>query len=240
MSRDTVLITGASRGLGLELARQYAANGWHVIATCRNPDRASALRALAASAKSAIRVERLDVSDHAAIDALAGNLRETPIDLLLNNAGDIGPRDPDRSRLHEQKFGTLNYAELRRVFDVNAVSPLKMAEAFAEHVAGSRHRKMVFMSSTTGSNTEGKYATFTYCTSKAALNKIVTMLAMALRERGIICAAVCPGFVKTDMGGADATLEIEPAIRALRGVIGALAMADSGTFTRYDGSRIAW
>ena len=235
-----VLITGASRGLGLELARQYAAEGATVIATCRDPAGASELTALSARYPAALRIEALDVTDHAAIDALAAKYRGQPIDILINNAGDIGPRDPDRTRIHEQHFGTLNYAEWRRVLEINTLSPAKVAEALVENVAASGRKLMVFVSSTTGSNVEGVYATFAYCSSKAALNKVVTMLAMALKPRGITCAAVCPGYVRTKLGGDAAVLGVEESITGVRRVIGGLDVSRSGTFTRYNGEAIPW
>lgn len=235
-----VLVTGASRGLGLELVRQYAADGALVIATCRNPAAATELAALAALHPAAVRIEALDVTDHAAIDALAARYRDQAIDILVNNAGDIGPRDPDRTRLHEQKIGTLNFAEWRRVLEVNTLSPAKVAEAFLEHVAASDRKLMVFVSSTTGSNVEGVYPTFAYCSSKAALNKVVTMLAIALKPRGITCAAVCPGYVKTKLGGDAAPLGVEESITGLRRVIAGLDITRTGTFTRYNGDAIPW
>ncbi len=235
-----VLITGASRGLGLELARQYAADGTTVIATCRNPAGSAELTALAARHPAAIRIEALDVTDHAAIDALAAKYRGQPIDILVNNAGDIGPRDPDRTRIHEQHFGTINYAEWRRVLEVNALSPARVAEAFVENVAASGRKLMVFVSSTTGSNVEGIYPTFAYCSSKAALNKVVTMLALALKPRGITCAAVCPGYVRTKLGGDAALLDVAESITGLRRVIAALDLSRTGTFTRYNGEAIPW
>lgn len=235
-----VLITGASRGLGLELTRQYAVEGATVIATCRDPAGSAELAALAARHPGAIRVEALDVTDHAAVDALAARYQGRPIDILINNAGDIGPRDPDRTRLHEQQLGTLNYVEWRRVLEINTLSPAKVAEAFVEHVAASSRKLMLFVSSTTGSNVEGVYPTFAYCSSKAALNKVVTMLAMALKPRGITCAALCPGYVKTRLGGDLAPLGVEESITGLRRVIAELDLSRTGTFTRYNGETIPW
>jgi NAD(P)-dependent dehydrogenase (short-subunit alcohol dehydrogenase family) len=237
MSR--VLITGASRGIGLEFAKQYAEAGWDVIATCRDPARATALAALAAG-HPGISVEPLDVTDHAAIDRLAARLAGTPIDLLLNNAGSIGPRDPGHTRIAEQFFGSLNFSEWAKVLAINTLAPVKVAEAFAEHVAASDGRRMVFLSSTTGSNAEGQHAVFAYCSSKAALNKAVTMLAMALKPRGIVCAAVCPGHVRTELGGAGALIDADESVTGLRRVIEGLTPERSGSFTRYDGAPIAW
>ena len=236
----TVVVTGASRGLGLEMVRQYAAGGARVLATCRNPEHSPALLELLAQHPASIQVEVLDVTDHVAIDAMAARYRDQPVDILINNAGDIGPRDPDRTRLHEQHFGTINYAEWRRVLEINTLAPLKVAEAFVEHVAASASKQMIFVSSTTGSNAEGQYATFAYCSSKAALNKVVTMLAIALRPRGIVCAAVCPGYVKTRLGGDAAPLEVTESISGLRRVIAGLTLERTGSFTRYNGESIAW
>ena len=237
MSR--VFITGASRGLGLEFVRQYAAAGWDVVATCRNPDRAAALQQLAA-AQPRICVARLDVTDPDAVDALASRLRGTAIDVLINNAGDIGPRDPDRTRLREQLFGSINYGEWQRVLAINTLAPVKVAEAFLEHVLAGAGRRMIFMSSSTASNVEGTYPVFAYCSSKAALNKVVTMLAIALKPRGVICAAVCPGHVRTELGGDGATIEVDESISGLRRVIESLTPEHSGSFTRFDGTTVPW
>jgi NAD(P)-dependent dehydrogenase (short-subunit alcohol dehydrogenase family) len=237
---NRILVTGASRGLGLEFVRQYAAEGAEVIATCRDPLSATELTTLAARSDGRIRVERLDVTDHAAVDALAARYRGVPVDILINNAGDIGPRDPGGSRLREQIFGTLNYAEWRRVLDVNTLAPVKVAEAFTEHVAASRGRRMVFVSSTTGSNAAGLYNIVAYCSSKAALNKVVGLVARELRPRGIVAIAVCPGHVKTELGGEGAVLEATESISGLRQVIAGLTPASSGSFLSYDGSVIPW
>jgi NAD(P)-dependent dehydrogenase (short-subunit alcohol dehydrogenase family) len=236
----TIFITGASRGIGLELTRQYAAAGDRVIATCRSPGRATGLQALAEAHPGVVQVEALDVTDFAAVDALATRLAGTVIDILINNAGDIGPRDPGRTRIVEQRFGTLNYAEWRRVLDVNMLAPVKLAEAFAPHVAAARRPRLVFVSSTTGSNVEGQYPLFIYCSSKAGLNKCVTMLAMALKDGGVTCLAVCPGHVKTELGGDGAVLEVEDSVRGLRAVIDGAGPAQSGQFIRYNGETIAW
>lgn len=236
----TILVTGASRGIGLELARQYLAAGDRVIATCRRPELATGLQVLAAAHAGMLQIEALDVTDFAAVDTLAVRLAGTTIDILINNAGDIGPRDPDRRRIVEQRFGTLNYAEWRRVLDVNMLAPIKVAEAFAPHVAVAKRPRLVFVSSTTGSNAEGQYPLFIYCSSKAGLNKCVTMLAMALKDRGVTCLAVCPGHVKTELGGDGAVLEVGESVRGLRAVIDHAGPVQSGQFIRYNGETIAW
>ncbi|MEZ5458893.1 MAG: SDR family NAD(P)-dependent oxidoreductase [Steroidobacteraceae bacterium] len=187
-----------------------------------------------------VSVEMLDVTNPQHLEWVVGKYASTPIDVLINNAGDIGPRGPHRELLFKQMFGSLDYAEWLRVLEINTLAPIRVAEAFAAHVERSEQKKMVFVSSTTGSNVEGEYPVFAYCSSKAALNKCVTMLAIALRERGVIAAAVCPGHVRTELGGIGATLEPPESIAGLRKVIARLTLADSGSFTRYNGDRIAW
>lgn len=236
----TVLVTGSSRGLGLEFTRQYAAAGWDVIACTRDPSRSVELEAVRRRSGGLVSVETLDVTNPQHLAWVVGKYANTAIDVLINNAGDIGPRGVHRELLYRQLFGSLDYEAWMRVLEVNTLAPVRIAEAFAAHVERSEQRKMIFISSTTGSNTEGRYAIFPYCSSKAALNKCVTMMAMALRERGIIVAAVCPGHVKTAMGGATADIEPQDSIAGLRKVIARLTLEDSGSFTRYNGERIAW
>ena len=134
----SVLITGCDTGLGVEFARQYAADGYRVFATCLDPDTAKATRAI----NGDVRVLKLDVSDLAAIDTLAGELRTEPIDILLSNAG-IGRPHP--------LFGKTDYAQWQRILDVNLIGPMKLAEAFVEHVAASQMKVMAFVSSRMGS-----------------------------------------------------------------------------------------
>lgn len=236
----TVLVTGASRGLGLEFVRQYAAAGWEVIAAARNPAQATDLAEAKRRAGGLVSVETLDVTRTQHLEWLVGKYANASIDVLINNAGDIGPRGAHREALHKQFFGSIDYGAWLAVLETNLLAPVRIAEAFAEQVARSEQKKIIFMSSTVGSLSEGQHAVFAYASSKAALNKAVSMIAMATRTRGLIAAAVCPGHVKTDLGGAGATLEARDSIAGLRKVIAALAPKDSGSFTRYNGERIAW
>jgi NAD(P)-dependent dehydrogenase (short-subunit alcohol dehydrogenase family) len=236
----TVLITGASRGLGLEFVRQYSHSAWTVIACARDPAKAQELAEVQRRAGGLVAIEPLDVTHERQVEWLAGKYAETPIDVLINNAGDIGPRGAHHEQIHKQYFGSLDFAAWQKLLELNLLAPMRIAEAFAPHVERSTQKKMIFMSSTTGSNVEGVYPVFPYCSSKAALNKCVTMLALAVKERGIVAAAVCPGHAKTELGGAGATVEVPDSIAGLRKVIARLTLADSGSFTRYDGARVAW
>jgi NAD(P)-dependent dehydrogenase (short-subunit alcohol dehydrogenase family) len=232
------LITGANQGLGLEMVRQYAADGWEVIACCRNPRNASELQDISKS-NSKVRVEALDLNDPTGIDALAARLGDTAIDLLLNNAGIMGAL-PFRENLHRQHFGTLDYELWDQVLRTNTLGTLKVTEAFVEHVARSDQRKIVSLSSTTASIAGSDRQALAYTTSKTALNKAMTLVAKQLEPRGIIVTLVCPGYVKTRMNVGGATLEIPESVAGLRQLIAGLTLDDTGTFRRYDGAVIPW
>jgi NAD(P)-dependent dehydrogenase (short-subunit alcohol dehydrogenase family) len=234
----TTLITGTSRGIGLELVRQYAADGWDVHACCREPDGADALSALAAAARGRVRVHRLEVTDRAATDRLAAELGGTPIDVLVANAGVFGPK---RSQGEQgQSFGHVDYAGWEQVLRVNTLAPLKLAEAFVEHVAASGLKRIAVVSSSLASiaGTSGGY--LAYRTSKAALNMAFASLAAELAPRGILVGVFCPGWVHTDMGGPGATVPPEESVRGLRSQIAGLDARRSGRFWRYDGTPIHW
>lgn len=233
----TVLVTGSNRGLGLEFVRQYAAEGWRVHACCRDPAGASALQELAAGGD--VVVHALDVEDFDAIGRLAQRLAGTAIDVLLNNAGLFGPKahaegDP------RQSFGHLDYDVWARVLRVNAQAPLRMAEAFVEHVAASGQRRIVNVSSVIGSIARTDGGNYAYRTSKAALNMVTANLARDLAPRGIRVMSVCPGWVKTEMGGAGASLDPATSIRGVRQRIAELDDARSGAFIHHDGAALPW
>ena len=229
----TVLITGANRGLGLEFTKQYAEAGWNVIATCRDPRSASDLGAIDSKHPS-INVHALDVSDFRAIDQLAHDLRGRPIDVLINNAGIFGPKPLADNDLR-QSFGHMDYQVWTDILRINTMAPMKMAEAFIDHIAASREKKFVAISSIEGSITRAKGRIYAYKTSKAALNMVIKNLSADLAPRGVITAAFCPGWVKTRMGGETAPLEAPASIAGIRSVIEGLTLEASGRFWLYTG-----
>jgi NAD(P)-dependent dehydrogenase (short-subunit alcohol dehydrogenase family) len=232
-SMPTVLITGANRGLGLEFARQYSADGWQVVATCRAPDTASELQALASRSGGRVRVLPMDVTDAASIRSAAAALGGETIDLLLNNAGVGGPPN--------QRLGGLDYAAWSRVLDVNTLGPVRVTEAFVENVARSDRRLIVTVTSGMGSledNTSG--GSYAYRTSKTAVNMAMKSLAIDLAPRGIICVVVNPGWVRTDLGGPRGRMSPPESIEAVRSVIAALEPKDSGKFFNYNAKPYAW
>jgi NAD(P)-dependent dehydrogenase (short-subunit alcohol dehydrogenase family) len=234
----SVLITGASQGIGLEFVRQYATAGWSVIACCRSPASAQELRALA-GANLQIALEPLDITNPAQVDGLAGKLRDTAIDVLINNAGTLGAL-PFAANLHRQHFGTIDYGLWEQVLRTNTLGTTRVTEAFVEHVARGEQKKIVNLSSTTGSISESRREALAYTTSKTALNKTMTVIAEALRPRGIIVLLLCPGYVRTRMNLGGATVDPADSVNRMRELIAGLTLADSGTFRRYNGERIGW
>ncbi len=228
----SVLITSANRGLGFEFAKQYAAEGWQVFAACREPDSASQLRRLA-DASPGMKILALDVTDLTSVQAAATKLDGRVIDLLLNSAGIIGKP--------KQTAGNVDYGSWASVLDVNTMGPMRVSEAFVDHVARSDRKLIVTITSGMGSLTDNiSGGSIAYRSSKAAVNMVMRSLAIDLAPRGISCVLVNPGWVRTDMGGAGATLSPAESVAALRRLIETLGPAQSGKFFHYDGREYAW
>ena len=193
LDKSTVLITGSNRGIGLSLAENYAEQGWNVVATCRKPDKATDLISLKEKYDN-VNIEQLDVTSQKQINALAEKYKGIPIDVLLNNAGILGD-------IKDQVFGALNEETFEQVFAVNTLAPLKVSEAFVEHVSLSEQKKIVSMTSGLGSMqiTANQSYFYFYRMSKAALNMAVVAMNASLRNQGIISALIAPGQVDTKL-----------------------------------------
>jgi NAD(P)-dependent dehydrogenase (short-subunit alcohol dehydrogenase family) len=225
----TVLITGANRGLGLEFARKYTADGWKVLATCRDPKAATILNAIEGN----ILVLPLDVADLKAINMLSRKLSAERIDVLINNAGIYGS--------DKRKFGETEYEDWIEVFRVNTQAPLKMAECFVNQIANSDKKIIVSISSLLGSiSANGGGAEYAYRSSKASLNAVNKCLSVDLAEKGITSVVVSPGWARTDMGGPNAAVDPVDSVSGICNIINQLTLEDSGKFYNYNGGSIDW
>lgn len=231
---NTLLITGANRGIGLEFCKQYAAAGWRVLACCREPGKADALKKVAAQYPDLIQLHALDLTDHAQIERLAQTLGNGSIDLLINNAGIY----PDTG---SGGFGHTDYEKWMAAFDINTMAPLKMVETFVQQIARSQKKLIVTITSQMGSIADnGSGGSYLYRSSKAAANMVVKSLAVDLKDKGITSVAFNPGWVKTDMGGPNAMITVEQSVSDMRKVIAGLTLADTGKFIGNDGVVIPW
>jgi NAD(P)-dependent dehydrogenase (short-subunit alcohol dehydrogenase family) len=237
-----VLITGANRGIGLELARQYAADKADVIGCCRNPETAEALKELVSSSGGRVRIMRLDVAEEASIASLKDRLGDQPIDILINNAGIVGPEDQSADGIDAEGWMT--------TLRVNALAPILIALALRDNLKHGSEKKLVAISSGLGSTSTATSSglapiRYAYCSSKAALNNGMHALSRDWAADGILVGILAPGYVRTDMGGAAATshpssISPEESASALIRRIAELTSATTGTFQNYRGETIAW
>jgi NAD(P)-dependent dehydrogenase (short-subunit alcohol dehydrogenase family) len=227
----SILITGANRGLGLEFAKQYAEAGYRVYATAREPERAHELAALAKEHRS-VSVYALETTDPDSLAKLARALRGEPIDILLNNAGVMGP--------HEQELGDIDYDGMLETLNVNTVAPLRVVEAFLDNVLKGKRKLLVAITSGMGSISDTGGGSYAYRASKAALNMTFRNLAVDLKSKDVIAVVINPGWVQTDMGGKGAPTPVEDSIGAMRKVFDKLKLGDSGKFLDYRGGTLEW
>jgi NAD(P)-dependent dehydrogenase (short-subunit alcohol dehydrogenase family) len=228
----TVLITGANRGLGLEFVTQYLAAGATIHATCREPARAEALAALAKSHPGKLTLHALDVTDANATSALKSALGATPLDIVIANAGIYGPSN--------QGWDTMDFDAWAQVFAANTMAPLRIAQAVHANLKSGARKTFVAITSQMGSNAGSGSGALAYRSSKAALNKIVSAMALDWKSDSLIAVAMHPGWVQTDMGGKNATLTPRDSIAAMRRTIDGLTLAGSGAFLNYDGASLPW
>lgn len=220
-----VLITGANRGLGLEFARQYAANGWTVIGTARRPAQADDLKALG------VEILELDVADRNSIAVLALALEDRGIDMLINNAG-IFPRVNEIERVDADDYA--------QTLIVNTLGPVLVTQALMPNLRIGKLKRIVNITSQLGSIAMNSGGFYGYRESKSALNMFTKTLAAELGPDGFICLAIHPGWVRTDMGGPSANLSSEESVSAMRTVIGNVTSDDNGTYRGFNGDSVAW
>ena len=234
----TVLITGSNRGLGLEFSRQYAAAGWNVIATCRNPKKAKELQLLAEEYNQ-VAVEKMDVTSQPEVDFVADTYHDQPIDVLLNNAGIYGT-------LEKQALGTFDFEELKRVFDVNTIGSLRVSAAFIDNVIASDQKKIISLGGGMGTLTIGSMFGGHYFMkmSKAAHLSAMGTLQADLDDTGVIVTMISPGRVDTqlmrDSGWTGKAISAEKSAGLVMALIARLEPEMKGRLVMYNGTIIPW
>ncbi|MEJ1963542.1 MAG: SDR family oxidoreductase [Gammaproteobacteria bacterium] len=247
---DTVLVTGANSGIGLEFTKEYAAKGWTVIATHRRDETPDTLKTLQQKYPN-LRVEKMDVTRREQVKALAEKLKDTPIDVLINNAGlfvlggENGQWNNAGAHYDGQMFGTLDYEQFEAFMKTNVAGPAMVTEAFAPLVKASRQKKIVNISSSNGQIT-GKplcCGLIWYRTSKAALNKLMIQLAEVLKKEGVTVVLLNPGAVRVEKQKDlefPGMIETPIAVAAMIRTIDKVTIADAGRFLQYDGTTQPW
>ena len=230
---QTIVISGANRGIGLELTRRYLQAGARVVAGCRHPDTAQALAQLAL-AGGKLEIVQLDVGNAASVAALGKVLADQPVDVLVNNAGIMGGE--------HQALADMDYTAWLRTFEINTIAPFRMASTLLPNLRLAKRARIVTVSSQMGAFAMdgmgvGRYA---YCSSKTAVSRTMQIMAEELKADGIIVCPVHPGWVRTDMGGANAEISVEECSGGLFRLIENLTLAQSGRFWRWDGTEHPW
>jgi NAD(P)-dependent dehydrogenase (short-subunit alcohol dehydrogenase family) len=236
VKEPTVLITGANRGLGLGLARVYLDSDWKVIAVNRGSS-----PVLEKLIGGGLEIHLCDLTDDSQLADLAESLAGQTIDVLINNAGRMARSGFVASEDSVQGFGNFNRSMWHDVFDINVFTAMSMAELFVDNLARSERGRIITISSMLGSmelNTRG--GLYAYRASKAGVNAIMKSMSFDLADRGIIAITQHPGWVRTDMGGSGADIDIQTSAIGIKQVIDSLTPEDSGKFFSYDGSEMPW
>jgi NAD(P)-dependent dehydrogenase (short-subunit alcohol dehydrogenase family) len=223
----TVLITGANRGIGLELTKRYAEGGDDVIACCREPQKADDLNGL-----PKVEVCGLRVSDGGSVAALKAEIGERPIDLLINNAGTPVPV--------KQTALEMDYDGWAEAFAVNTMAPFRMLQTFRENLKVADGGKIITITSQMGAMDLNWPVMYAYSSSKAAVNKIMRMVSLELAADGTAVALIHPGYVKTQMGGEGAEIEVEESAAGIMSVIEGISLEGTGCFMKWNGEVHPW
>ncbi|MFT5520658.1 MAG: NAD(P)-dependent dehydrogenase (short-subunit alcohol dehydrogenase family) [Enterobacterales bacterium] len=233
MTKFPILITGANRGLGLEMVKSYLNDNHQVIAACREPENATELSDLQSDHKQQLDIIALDVGSARQRQALSEKLAETPLDMLISNAGVYGSRN--------QIFGKIDEDAWLETFKINTVAPLILSQLLLPNLLKGNHKTIAMLSSKMGSIDDNTYGrAYIYRSSKSALNSVVKSMSIDLKDDGVRVLALHPGWVRTDMGGADALIDAEESIAGLRQTMDRKDLSDSGRFFAYDGVELPW
>ncbi len=226
----TVLITGTNKGVGLELTKRYAGRGDTVLACCRNPDQAIDLSAVGGPTE----IHRLAVGEDESVEQLAASLAGRPIDLLINNAGMVGPE------LAEQTALRMDFDGWAETFNVNTLGPVRLMQALMANLKAANAGKVMTVTSQMGALSLDIAHAHAYCASKAAVNKFMRLAALDLKKEGVAVGLVHPGWVKTDMGGANADITPQESAAGVVAVCDQLSLDNTGGFWKWNGERHDW
>ena len=227
-----VVITGANRGIGLELAKQHAEGGDRVYAFCRSPAGAEALNAAAAASGGRLSVHAMDVGDPASITAGAAVVGDAPVHVLINNAGVVGGP--------KQGLEDIDFDAWIDAFKIMTIGPFRVAQAFLKNLRAAGGAKIMTVTSQLGASTWPYGGMYAYSTAKAAVNKVMQIMALDLKGDNVIAAMVHPGWVKTDMGGPGADITPQESAAGIKSVIAGLTAADTGKFYKWNGDIHPW
>ena len=230
---ESILITGANRGIGLELSKRYAAAGNRVFACCREPARATELLALAKSHK-ALTIHDVHVADGDSVAALAKEIGSAPLDILINNAGMSGPAG------QRQSLANMDFTGWAETFAVNTMAPLRMLQALRNNLAAGTRPRAITITSQMGALAVEMNVMYAYCSSKAAVNKVMKMAAAELANDGIAVCVIHPGWVRTDMGGPGAAISVAESAAGIIAVIADTTVANTGRFRNWTGADHPW
>jgi len=224
-----VLITGANRGIGLQLTKHYIEAGWEVIATYRNAEGNEALQALSSPQLTLLQA---DVNNDEGISKIASYFQGQGLDLLINNAGIYGPRD--------QTFGKVERQAWREILEVNTISPMMLAQSLADSLAQNKGTLAIISSKVGSIDDNASGGAYMYRSSKTAVNQVIKCLSIDLGPRDITVVSLHPGWVRTDMGGPNGSIDVVESVAGLTNVIAHVSADQNGHFINYDGSPIPW
>tara|TARA_R110001592_G_scaffold35391_4_gene120402 strand:- start:1409 stop:2095 length:687 start_codon:yes stop_codon:yes gene_type:complete len=227
---ETVVITGANRGIGLGLVQEFLAKNTRVIAGCRHPEKATALIELAQNA--ALEILPLDVANETSVSSFIASLADKPVDILINNAGTLGG--------DKQSTNNMDYDAWAEAFAINTIAPFRLTVGLLANLKKSSRPRVISVSSQMGSLAGEGTGHYAYRSSKAALNKVMRGLAAELKPEGILLCPIHPGWVKTDMGGANAAISVAQSAAGIYKLIDTLTAAKSGRFLAWDGEELPW
>ena len=230
---STIMIVGATRGIGLELTKQYANEGNQVIACARDTANASLLNEVASGSEN-IKIEQLDIADAGSIESASSRIGEEAIDSVIIVAGWVGGM-PDN-----QTIDNIDIDEWHNTLNINTIGPLLVAKAFKSNLAASGNGNLMILSSQLAASTWPMGGMYIYSTTKAAVSKVGQILALDWAEDPIIVSIMHPGWVQTDMGGPTAEITAEESASGIRNVLSGLTKEDSGNFYKWNGDIHSW